>query len=143
MHLELLLRGRRSTWRLWGLLGRAWSPLGPGCFCAGATFAWQAQHLESLGIARAGLVAAGARLLLRGTRSTLCIWSYFCVAGAAICASGATFAWQAQHLETLGIARARLVAAGARLLLRGRRSTLCIWSYFCVAGAALGDSGDC
>ena len=98
VHLELLLRGRRSTWRLWGLLGRAWSPLGPGSFC---------------------------------------------VAGAALCASGATFAWQAQHLETLGIARVRLVAAGARLLLRGTRSTLCVWSYFCVAGAALGVSGDC
>ena len=59
------------------------------------------------------------------------------MAGAVLGASGATFAWQAQHLETLGSARARLVAAGARLRLRGRRSTLCIWSYFCVAGAAL------
>ena len=59
------------------------------------------------------------------------------MAGATLCASGPTFAWQAQHLETLGIARARLVAAGARLRLRGRRSTLCIWTYFCVAGATL------
>ena len=76
-------------------------------------------------------------LLLRGRRNT---FDSLVIARARLVAAGARLP---QHLESLGIARARLVAAGARLLLRGRRSNLCIWSYFCVAGAALGDSGDC
>ena len=114
---------------------------------ASATFAWQAQHFDSLGVACARLVAAGDRLaqyfvhlalLLRGRRSTLTLWElpvrvwsprgtgYFCVAGAALCASSATFAWQVQHFDSLGVACARLVAGGDRLLLPGRRSTFCI-----------------
>ena len=48
-----------------------------------------------------------------------------CVAGAALGASPARFAWQAQHLEHL------------RLVLRGRRSTWSISGSFCRAGAAL------
>ena len=56
---------------------------------------------------------------------------------------GATFAWQVLHFDSLGIAGARLVAAGLRLQLRGRRSTWCSCRYFCVAGAALWLSGDC
>ena len=43
-----------------------------------------------------------------------------------LCGRRSTFAWQAQHFDSLGVACARLVAAGDRLLLRGRRSTLCI-----------------
>ena len=81
-------------------------------------FAWQAQHLEHL------------RLFLRGRRSTWStfieaaeVWrrvmllgaASFCVAGAALGAPQARFAWQAQHLEHL------------RFILRGRRST---WSTF-------------
>ena len=68
--------------------------------------------------------------------NTFCIWGYFCVASSAFWLSGkcwcsfgrrwATFAWQAQHFDPLGVACARLVAAGDRVLLRGRRSTLCI-----------------
>ena len=52
--------------------------------------------------------------------------------GAALC----DFAWQAQRFDCLGRLGARLGAVGLRLQLRGRRNTLCIWSYFCVAGAA-------
>ena len=63
------------------------------------------------------------------------------MAGAALCAHGRTFAWQAWHFDSLGIAGARLGAGGARLQLRGRRNTFCIWSNFCVAGAALGAHG--
>ena len=56
--LALLLRGRRSTLTVWGLLARAWSPLGSGCNCVagaalralGVTFAWQAQHLDWGGV---------------------------------------------------------------------------------------------
>ena len=91
-----------------------------------ATFAWQVQHLVHLA------------LLLRGRRGTLTVWDVlvrawsprgtgcFCVAGAALGASSTTFAWQARHFDCLGRAGARLVAAGDRLLLRGRRSTFCI-----------------
>ena len=57
------------------------------------------EHFDSLGVAGARLVAAGPRQLLRGSRSTLCIWRYFCVASAAHCASGATFAKQAQCIR--------------------------------------------
>ena len=63
----------RNTLTLWGLLGRAWSPLGPGCF----------------GVAGA----------------TLCAWSFFCVTGAALCASGASFARQVRHLALLALLR--------------------------------------
>ena len=48
-------------------------------------FAWQAQHLEHL------------RLVLRVRRRTRSISGSFCVAGAALVASPARFAWQAQH----------------------------------------------
>ena len=106
VHVELLLRGRRSILTLWEVLVRVWAPLGSGCNCvAGAAlcaseaiFAWQAQHFVHLGF---------------------------------------DFAWQAQHFDCLGSVGARLGAVGLRLQLRGRRNTLCIWSYFCVAGAAL------
>ena len=125
--------------------------------CAqGRTFAWQARHFDSPGIAGARLGAGGARLQLRGRRNTFCIWSNFCVAGAALGAHGRTFAWQAWHFDSLGIAGARLGAGGPgrrwapaavtwqaqhflhlEQLLRGRCSTLCAWTYVCVAGAAL------
>ena len=45
------------------------------------------------------------------------------MAGAALCATGSTFAWQAQHFDCLGLAGARLVAGGT--------------ARICVAGAAL------
>ena len=145
VHMDVLLRGRCGTLTLWGLLVRAWSPLVPGCFgvagaalrAHGPTFAWQVQHFDSLGIAGARLVAAGPRLLLRGRRNIWCTWTFFCVAGAAPRAHGRTFAWQVRHFDSLGIAGARLVAAGPRLLWRGRCSTSSTWTYFCVAGAAL------
>ena len=107
--------------------------------------------------------AAGARLLFRGRRKTFCIWSNFCVAGAALRAHGRTLAWLARHFDSLGIAGARLrplgpgcfCLAGARpsALLRGRRGTLTLWALpvrawaplgpgcFCVAGARLSASG--
>ena len=134
---------------------RVWSPRGTGCFCvAGAalcassgTFVWQAQHFDSLGVACARLVAAGDRLLLRGRRSTLCIWRYLCVAGAALCpprgtgcfcvacaalcASGATFVWQAQHFDSLGVASSRLVAAVDRHEMSCLRGVGCLWVWGC------------
>ena len=105
VHRAVLLRGRRGTLTVWDVLVRAWSPRGTGCCCvAGAalcasttTFAWQVQHLVHLA------------LLLRGRRGTLTVWDVlvrawsprgtgcFCVAGAALSASSATFAWQVQH----------------------------------------------
>ena len=130
---RLLLRGRRSTSCTWTYLCVA----GAALRAHGRTFAWQVRHFDSLGIAGARLDAAGPRLLLRGRRSTSCTWTYFCVAGAALRAHGPTFAWQVRHFDSLGIAGARLDAAGPRLLLRGRRSTSCTWTYLCVAGAAL------
>ena len=78
-------------------------------------------------------------LLLRGRRSTLTIWKIvagawspvgpgcICAAGAALCASGPTFAWQAQHFDYL-----EDVAGAWSPVGRG-----CI----CVAGAALCASG--
>ena len=57
------------------------------------------------------------------------------MAGAALRARGRTLAWQMRHFDSLGIAGARLGAAGAWLLLRGRRKTGCFWINFCVAGA--------
>ena len=75
----------------------------------GATSAWQAQHFDSVRLVGARLVAVGLRMLLRGSRSNWCTWSYFCVAGA----------------DFLGIQGARLVAAGLRLLVRGTQSTCC------------------
>ena len=134
VHLELLLRGRRNTLTVWGVLrgfGRRWAP---------AAIAWQAQHFVHLElllelllrgrrstltvweVLGARLGAAGLRLQLRGRRNTLCIWSYFCVAGAPIALlqlRGTRFV----HLE---------------LLLRGRRSTLTVWE---VLGARLGAAG--
>ena len=117
------LRGRRSTLCIW------------------ATFAWQAQHFDCLGLLQHVLAKFGRRraaasrfdfawqaqhfvhlaLLLRGRAQHFdCLGSVGaraplsapvnCVAGT-LCASGATFAWQAQHFVHLG--------------------------YFCVAGAAL------
>ena len=124
VHMDLLLRGRHRTW----------------CY-TGATSAWQVQHFDSLAIAGARLDATGARLLLRGKCNIWCTWTYFCVAGTTLGATGATFAWQVQHFDSLGIAAAPLRAVGARLLVRGRRSTWCTWTYFCVAGAALGGTG--
>ena len=62
-----------------------------------------------------------------------------CVAGAALGAPPARFAWQVQHLKHL-----RLVLRGRRStwstsgsFLRGRRSTWSISGSFCVAGPAL------
>ena len=187
VHLALLLRGRRGTLTVWDVLVRAWSPRGTGCFCvAGAalsassatfawqvqalgasstTFAWQARHFDCLGRAGARLVAAGDRLLLRGRRSALCIYHYFCVADAALslfgtcwCALGrrggpAAFAWQAQHFSASSATFAwQAQHLHLPLLLRGRRSTFTVWDVlvrawsprgtgcFCVAGAALSAS---
>ena len=64
----------------------------------------------------------------------------FCVAGAALGASPARFAWQAQHLEHLRfvfcVAGAALGAPQVRFL-RGRRST---WSTFIEVGGSLATS---
>ena len=72
---------------------------------------------------------------LHGKRSIWCFWSYFCVAGEAFGAPGPTFAWQVQHLDSLGTVGGCLVAAGPRLLLCGWHIIWCFWSYFCVASA--------
>ena len=99
-------------------------------------FAWQVQHLESLG------AACGQRS--PRDRAPFCVASAalgapdaaFCVAGAALREPGRTlwstvsagpahsFAWQVQHLESLG-------AACGQRSPRDR-------APFCVAGAALG-----
>ena len=130
---RLHLRGRRITFCIWSNFCVAGAAL-----CAqGFIFARQARHFDSLEIAGACLGAGGARLHLPGRRITFCIWSNFCVAGATLCAQGCMFAWQARHCDSLRIAGARLGAGGAHLHLRGRRSTFCIWSNFCVAGATL------
>ena len=79
----------------------------------------------------------------------------FCVAGAALGASPARFAWQAQHSEHLrfvlrgrcstwstfievGGSLATSDAFGSCLVLGSRRSTWSISVSFCMAGAALG-----
>ena len=80
-----------------------------------AAFAWQVQHLESLG------AACGQR----PPRDR----APFCVAGAALGAPDAAFAWQVQHLESLG-------AACGQRSPRDR-------APFCVAGAALREPGRC
>ena len=85
---------------------------------SGATFAWQVQRFDSLEGLGGRLVAGGARLLLRGRRSTLCSWATFVwLFGRAWRSLGrrwgpAAFAWQAQHFVHL------------QLLLHGRRNTL-------------------
>ena len=61
----------------------------------------------------------------RGKRSTRSTSGSFCVAGAALGAPQARFAWHAQHLERL------------RLVLCGTHSTRSTSGSFCVAGAAL------
>ena len=109
-------------------------------------FAWQVQHLESLGAAcgqrsprdRALFCVAGAALRepwalyldkkKLAAPEPFCVLArgHFCVSGAALGTLGATFAWQAQHFVHL------------ELLLRGRRNTLTPsglpWSFFRVAG---------
>ena len=82
----------------------------------------------------------GRRVVLRGRRGTWSTSSSFCVAGAALRAPQARFAWQVQHLEHL-----RLVLRGRRStwstsgsFLRGRRGTWSTSGSFCVAGTALG-----
>ena len=57
----------------------------------------------------------GRRLVLHGRRSTWSTSRSFCLAGAALGAPPARFAWQAQHLEHL------------QLVSRGMRST---WNSF-------------
>ena len=74
---------------------------------------------------------------LRGTRAP------FCVAGAALGAPGAAFAWQVQHLESLDAACGQRSPRGPRTFLRGRCSTWCTGGCFCVAGAALREPGRC
>ena len=67
----------------------------------------------------------------------------FCVAGAALGAAAAAFAWQVQHLESLGAACGQRSPPGPRTFLRGRCSTRCSGCCFCVAGAALREPGCC
>ena len=117
------LRGKRSIWST------------SGCF------AWQVQHLEHLRFVLRGSCSTwttfievrgspvtidyfGRHLVLCGRRSTWSTSGSFCVAGAALGAPPARFAWQVQHLEHL------------RLVLRGRRSTWSTSGSFCVAGGA-------
>ena len=92
VRMDVRLRGRRGTLTLRGSPVRAWAPVGPGCsyvagaapYAHGRTFAWQARHFDSPGIAGARLGAGGARLQSRGRRNTFCILSNFCVAEAAV-----------------------------------------------------------
>ena len=86
-----------------------------------AAFAWQVQHLESLG------AASGQRLPSRF--STRCTGCCFCVAGAALREPGPCL-WS-------------MVSAGPRTLLRGRCSTRYSRCCFCVVGAALREPGRC
>ena len=143
-------------------------------------FAWQVQHLESLGAAcgqrsprdRALVCVPGATL----TEPGRCLWSTVsagprtCLRGrcSTRCTGCCSFAWQVQHLESLGaacgqrsprdralfcVAGAALrepgrclwstVSAGPRTFLRGRCSTWCTGGCFCVAGAALREPGRC
>ena len=63
------------------------------------------------------------------------------MAGAALGAPPAHFAWQAQHLEHLHRGprkSATIDDFGHRLVLRGRRSTWSTSGSFCLASAALG-----
>ena len=65
---------------------------------------WHAQPLEHLHRVRGSPATSddfGRRQVLRGRRSTWSISSPFCVAGPALGAPQARFAWQAQHLEHL------------------------------------------
>ena len=108
-----LLRGRCSTWSTFLKLCGSNRTL--------AAFAWQVQHLEHLRLVLRGRCSTRSTFIeLRGSLATseyygLMDAGCFCLAGAALGAPQARFAWQVQHLEQLG------------LVLRGRRS---IWSTF-------------
>ena len=71
-------------------------------------------------------------------RSTWSTSVSFCVAGAALGAPQACFAWQAQHFIELSENPATSDDFGRRVVLRGRRSTWSTSGSFCMAGAALG-----
>ena len=86
--LDFMLRGRCSTLTLWKVLERAWSPLGPSCFCVAGLLL--RGRCNVVGTVDEPLVAAGPRLLLPGRRSVWCFWSCFRGAGAACGALGAT-----------------------------------------------------
>ena len=126
-------RGRAEVWRRMMLLGAAsFCVVGATLGALQASFAWQPQHLEHLrlllrdrgsswstfievGGSLATSDANGRRFVLRGRRSTWSTSGSFCVAGAALGALQALFAWQAQLLEHVGF------------VLNDRRST---WSTF-------------
>ena len=121
---RLVLRGRRSTWstfievvlrrlvlRRQEVRRLVMRPQRP-------RFPWQAQHLEHLRLVFRGTRstcstfielrgslgtsdANGRRLVLRGRRSAWSTSGSVCVAGAALGAPPARFAWQAQHFEHL------------------------------------------
>ena len=97
-HLRLVLRGRRSIRSTSGSFCVAGAALG----APHARFAWQPQHFEHLhrvGGSPATIEANRRHLVLRGKRSTWSTSGSFCVAGAALGAPHARFAWQAQHFE--------------------------------------------
>ena len=91
-------------------------------------FAWQVQHLESLGAA-CGQRPPRDRAPFRVAGSTRCTGCCFCVAGAALREPGRCL-WST-------------ASAGPRTFLRGRCSTRCTGCCFCVAGAALREPGRC
>ena len=122
LELRFVLRGTRSTWPAFIEVGG--SQAKSDDFGRHLVFAWQAHCLEHL---RFILHLEHLRLVLRGRRSTWSTSGSFCVAGAALGAPPARFAWQAQHLEYL------------RFVLCGRGST---WSTFIEVGGSLATSDD-
>ena len=109
-------------------LGRRWAPV---------ALVWQAQHFVLLELLLCGRRSTLTFLLLRGRRSTLCLWSYFCVAGALFWVSGkwwralgcwwapVALAWQAQHLLRWRGARDRPTHQGFKHKCLAPNGSLC------------------
>ena len=83
-------------------------------------------HLTQLILHNSSATTSLTLLHLRNSSPT----THLCVAGAALGAPDAAFAWQVQHLESLGAACGQRSPPGSRAFLRGRCGTRCTgcWS---------------
>ena len=95
---------RKSSEQVMTLSAASFGVAGAALGAPPACFAWQAQHLEHLRpVLRGRRIGAprSLRLVLRGRLSTWSTSGLFCVAGAALGAPQARFAWQVQHWKHL------------------------------------------